>query len=219
MLQPSQPVPAMVPQCKDLILSGKIKFNIKRASVKLDEAPINHQRVTDELAFRIYELGENFYGEYEVLAGEIWDAEKEGLFLWKTYSCGQLGVGFSFGHTFVGSTRYPGRTFSLKPPRGIDVEELCAALQGKVPRKKALSPLKLVSSEVFPVTQTVAVSASANDQLARAIAAALKQKARRQTSFDRCDALEQGIAQKERQLAARPVFESAVQRRLNELGF
>lgn len=215
------PIPNSSPQhmsYQDHVASGALHFDIKRVSGATDAAPINNSALIKELGSRLYEIGDEFLGRYEVLVSDIWDKDSSPHFKWKPFSCGQRGVGFFIGHTFdEAKLRYPGRSCSLKPPAHIDVESLCEALHGKPLLKKMPPALKLVPDPVEVESPLVLPAAGDTERLASALASRKAQRNRRDASMQRCDALEAEIAQLEQTLASSPSFDARVAQRLAEV--
>lgn len=227
----AQPVPAT---------SQEFKFDIRRTKLANDQAPVNDSVLIDQLRQRLYEAGDEFQGKYEVSIGAIWDTDRLGYFSWRPHSCGQEGVGFLIGHTFEGNTRYPGRTGSIKAPAHVDVEQLCAALNGRALPKKPPPKLQLVKEDIAMqnppstndegdtkqlVSEVVATSNLAakgdpgeSGRLALAVLAKRRVRARRDAALDRCAVLRRENEEIEAQLAARPDFEAQVTALLTELG-
>jgi hypothetical protein len=205
----------------DHIASGALDFDIKKARVT-DTDPIDRSSIISELGSRLFELGDEFLGRYEVIVGPVCETVVKGGFLWKPFSCGQSAIGFFIGQTDAECSKYPSRVCSLKPPAHIDVESLCAELQGKSLPKKA-PPVFTVVKKPEPEAATAESPPSEphalgdTERLAAAMARRKKHRDRRDASKANCTALEAEIADLEDRLAKNPTFEARVATRLEEV--
>lgn len=198
----------------EILLSGELKFEFTR--IASDRAQFARNWIMHKLAEHIHEIGNDFYGGYQVVVCNIIDNIPDGTFNWKRFTSGQHGIGFIVGLIHEGRDRYPARSFSLKPPSTIGIEALCEGLNvpsnlSKVPSE----PLKLVQDLTqLPVTPH---AEDFNTVLAKALKAVSRQKTRRNEAIARVERLRTELSLVRDELERRPDFELLVQQRLAEL--
>jgi hypothetical protein len=178
------------------------------------QGPYDKAAVLAGVLPRLQELGVVFEGIYTILVGvNLHEGPDFPVgFTWRRYESGQKAIGFVF---VDGQSAYP-RKFALRPPAGIDVEELGCLL---LDRPKSFGP-KLIPVPTAANAQAVVptVGAAGNVALAKVIAKLREYEGRLVLLRGRCDLLRQEITQLEAEVAQQPTLELLVAARLKELG-
>jgi hypothetical protein len=101
------------------------------------------------LAEQIYDLGQDFFGSYQILIGPPINGLVIQGVTWLVFDEKQHGLGFSFGKVLEGNQTFPARRYSLRPlTMSISTAELYFQLTGVAPKLLVAKPapaLKLVT--------------------------------------------------------------------------
>jgi len=173
----------------------------------------NESQTHAEVIKRIRVLGQDYYGVYTILVGDLTTLVMPPPFSWKPHDRKQRGLGFVLGETTDGTAIFPPRCFSLLPPDGVDIEEMWHLLNDRrVAKRPKLIPVPQALKEDIMSIPT------GTNPLALGLAKFKAHEERLAKSSANCEALRIEIAALETQAASQPTLEQLVAERLKEYG-